>query len=670
MLQEVDGRRQPIAGRYVVTGRRRVGFTVAAYDRSRPLIIDPVLIYSTYLGGSVSDVGNAIAGDAAGSAYVTGFTASPDFPKTTGVIQTASTGIPDAFVTKMTPNGSGLVYSTYLGGTGYDEGLGIAVDVAGNAYVMGAAQLQFPTTPGAFRTSLNNGGNDTFVAKLDSTGSTLLYSTFLDGKVGAGIAVNGAGNAYVTGSTGPPYPVGFIPVSTTVGALQTVFGGFQDAFVMELDVSGSGLTYFTYFGGSSNDAGTAIAVDGPGNAYITGFTISTDFPTTTGAFQTTRRGMGDTFVAKLNPGGAGAADLVYSTYLGGSSDDRGMGIAVDAAGNAYVTGYAFTPPADFPTTAGAFQPTPLGPFENAFVTKLNSSGSGLTYSTYLGGNGQTAGFGIGVDGAEHAYVTGFTNATNFPTTVGAFQVMHGGNSDAFVTELNSSGSGVVYSTFVGGSDYDLGNGLAVDTAGRAYVTGLMDSSNLQTTPGAFRPTAGGAFGFVAQFGDEFDQQQPTIDQTKGGLAIGGASQQIVAQTVTAGAAGQLSEVRLPVACTANADLILSIQGVTATGEPNGVVLATRTFAGATLPAFAPAPAAFRGFALATPIQLTAGTRYAIVLSSTGLTASANCASFQGPIGDPYSGGNMYFDARPNAPGWVCQCTFINTPYDLPFQTVR
>lgn len=174
--------------------------------------------------------------------------------------------------------------------------------------------------------------------------------------------------------------------------------------------------------------------------------------------------------------------------------------------------------------------------------------------------------------------------------------------------------------------------------------------------------------FVAQFGDEFDQQQPTIDQTQDGMAIGGASQQKLAQTVTAGAAVQLSEVRLPIACTPNADLILSIQGVTATGEPNGVVLSTRTFAGATLPAFSPAPAAFRGFALPTPLQLTAGMKYAIVLTSTGLTASENCASFRGPVGDPYSGGNMHFDARPNAPQWVCQCTFINSPYDLPFRT--
>src|SRR5712691_3292520 len=402
IYQEVGGVRTEIAGGYVLTGARQVGFQVAAYDRRRPLVIDPVLVYSTYLGGSDGDQADAIAVDAAGNAYVTGFTDSTNFPTTPGAFQTTFGGGADAFVTKLNPAGNGLVYSTYLGGSFTDRGLGIAVDAAGNAYVTGFTDsTNFPTTPGAFQTTFGGGFSDAFVTKLNPTGTGLVYSTYLGGSttdLGRGIAVDAAGNAYVTGATDSTnFP-------TTSGAFQTTFGGGFDAFVTKLNPGGTGLVYSTYVGGSSSDVAIGIAVDGSGSVYVTGTTFSTNFPTTTAAFQTTRVGFNDGFVTKLNPTGTG---LVYSTLLGGSNDtgsaDQPSGIAVDGSGNAYVTGS--TGSTDFPTTPGAFQTASGGGGGDAFVTKLNPTGAALVYSTYLGGSGGfDFGVGIAVDGSGNAYV--------------------------------------------------------------------------------------------------------------------------------------------------------------------------------------------------------------------------------------------------------------------------
>jgi len=334
-------------------------------------------------------------------------------------------------VTKLNPTGSGLVYSTYLGGSGDDNGTSIGVDAAGNAYVMGGtSSTNFPTTAGAFQRTFGGGISDAFVTKLNPAGSGLVYSTYLGGsgsEGGFGIAVDAGGNAYVTGHTGSTnFP-------TTTGAFQTSFGGGGfDAFVTKLNSTGSALVYSTYLGSSGTDNGNGIAVDAAGNAYVTGDTTSANFPTTTGAFQTTfRGGFDDAFVTKLNSTGSA---LVYSTYLGGSSTDNGTSIAVDAVGNAYVTGGTFS--TNFPTTTGAFQTT-LSGLEDAFVTKLNPLGTGLVYSTYLGGSGSDVGDGITVDAlpTPNAYVTGFTDSTNFPTTAGAFQTTLGGGEDAFVAKI-------------------------------------------------------------------------------------------------------------------------------------------------------------------------------------------------------------------------------------------
>ena len=445
VYQEIDGKRCVVKGEYVLRRGHEVGFRVAAYDTTKALIIDPTLVYSTYLGGSNDDAGQGIAIDAAGDAYVTGVTLSTNFPTTAGAYQTTSGGTADAFVTKLNPAGSGLVYSTYLGGSGGDNGMGIAVDASGNAYITGfTSSTDFPTTSGAFQTTYGGSG-DAFVTMLNSTGSGLLYSTYLggsDAEQGNNIAVDGGGNAYVTGLTrSANFP-------TTVGAFETTSGGMQDAFVTKLNPAGTGLIYSTYLGGSNDDEGKGIAVDAAGNVFVVGRTSSINLPTTAGALQTTFGGVQDAFVTKLNFAGTG---LIYSTYLGGGSNDEGFGIAVDAAGDAFISGD--TSSTNFPTTAGAFRTT-FGGNADAFVTKLNSTGTGLIYSTYLGGNLEDEALAIAVNTAGNAYVTGYTGSTNFPTTSGAFQTTLGGGAgseDAFVTILNSTGAGLLYSTYLGGS---------------------------------------------------------------------------------------------------------------------------------------------------------------------------------------------------------------------------
>jgi len=492
IYQVIDGVRTEVEGGYVLKGAKRVGFELAAYDRSRPLVIDPVLSYSTYLGGAGFDDGYAIAVDAAGSAYVAGSTTSANFPTTSGAAQARGM----FFVTKLNPTGSALIYSTYLAGGNPFACVApdIAVDPDGNAYVTGCVSApdgfgqDFPTTAGAFQT-MSGGGVDAFVTKLNPTGSALVYSSYLGGESddsGHGIAVDAAGNAYVTGWTrSNAFP-------TTPDAFQTVGGdGYHSsvAFVTKVNPSGSALVYSTYLDRSG--FGSGIAVDADGNAYVIG----------SAAWRA--------FVTKLNPAGTG---LVYSTQLGSSGYTEGHGIAVDADGNAYVTG--LTESMDFPTTPDAFQrswagnladccnspgcASPLLCLPDAFLTKLNPSGTGLVYSTYLGGRGDDRGNRIAVDAAGNAYVSGATHSTNFPTTGDALRSTLAGFADAFVTKLNPTGSALAYSTYLGGSDNssccgdgDSGEGIAVDASGNAYVTGSANSTDFPTTPGAFQASYGG-----------------------------------------------------------------------------------------------------------------------------------------------------------------------------------
>ena len=399
LYQEVEGQRRDIPGGYVLTAEQRVGFQVGAYDATWPLVIDPVLVYATYLGGSGVDYGTAVAVDAAGQAYVTGFTGSLDFPVAGNPLQgTYRGGYYDAFVVKLNAAGTALVYATYLGGSGVDSGDGIAVDAAGQAYVTGSTNsLDFPVAGNPLQGTYRGSYYDAFVAKLNADGSALVYATYLGGSWddrGWGLAVDAAGQAYVTGYAGSlDFPVAGRPV-------QAHPRGGGDAFVAKLNAAGSALVYATYLGGSRFDFGTGLVVDAIGQVYVTGRAESPDFPMAGSPLQATLNGGYDAFVAKLNADGSA---LVYATYLGGSQYEEGQGLAVDATGHAYVTGWTTSP--DFPVAGSPFQAT-FGGGANAFVAKLNAAGSALVYATYLGGSGK----GIAVDAAGHAYVMGFATS--------------------------------------------------------------------------------------------------------------------------------------------------------------------------------------------------------------------------------------------------------------------
>src|SRR5262249_9639323 len=376
---------------------------------NRSLIIDPSLSYSTYLGGGADDSVAGIAIDAAGNTYVTGSTVSTDFP-TASALQSVKGGGSDVFVAKLNAAGSALVYCTYLGGSNDDVATGIAGDSAGSAYLTGeTASADFPTNNPIF-TRAN--AEDAFVSKLDPTGSALTYSTFLGGNeddFATSIALDSAGNAYVAGTTrSTDFPI--------VSPLQMTNHGANDPFLAKLNVAGSALVYSTFLGGNGLDIANAIAVDASGNAYATGSTLSTDFPTTPGAFDHTCGSGGcggfyyyavsDAWVAKIDATGS---TLAYSTFLGGDGDDIGLGIAVDSGGNAYIT--AETSSSDFPTK-NPVQNSLKGP--DAFVTKLNGSGSGLVYSTFLGGANLDEGDAIAVDSLGNAYVSCITASNDFP----------------------------------------------------------------------------------------------------------------------------------------------------------------------------------------------------------------------------------------------------------------
>jgi hypothetical protein len=467
-----------IDGGFVLHGHR-VSFEVARYDRSRMLVIDPVLVYSTYLGGTGQDQGTGIAVDASGNAYVSGWTSSTNFPTANALQAANGGGMFDAFVTKISADGSTKLYSTYLGGSGLDQALGIAVDASGNAYVTGVTgSTNFPTTA-PLQAAYGGGASDAFVTKLNSTGSAKVYSTYLGGSgddTGRQIAVDASGNAYVVGyTTSTNFP--------TANPLQATYGGgLTDVFVAKISADGSTKLYSTYLGGSGEDGGYGIAVDASGNAYVTGLTASTNFPTTNPLQATYGGGTYDAFVTKISANGSAK---LYSTYLGGADWDQGEGIAVDSSGNAYVIG--LTHSTNFPT-ANAMQTAKAGGYD-AFVAKISADGSTKLYSTYLGGTGDDYGYGIAVDGSGNAYVTGYAGSSNFPTA-NPLQAAQGGFYDAFVAKFSADGSTKLYSTYLGGSGAEYGISIAVSGNGSAYVTGATNSTNFPTA-NAMQPTETG-----------------------------------------------------------------------------------------------------------------------------------------------------------------------------------
>ena len=482
--QTIDGIEKTVDVSYVIFANH-VKFNISEYDKTKPLIIDPLLVYSTYFGGSGPDQGNAITVDVEGSVYVTGVTTSADFPVASAAQGKNAGGTTDAFILKLDPTGTQIVYSTYIGGSGSDEGHSIAVDTGGNAHITGyTSSNDFPIVSGFQRT--RGGLLDAYVLKLNRTGNAILFSSFLGGSVddrGYGIALDAASNIYLTGTTSSNnFP--------TANPYQRNYaGGFADAFVAKIGSAGN-LIYSTYTGGLGNDNPFSIAVDGNGAAYVTGFTSSPNFPLVNALQNTYGGGTDDVFVFKLNPAGTA---LQYSTYVGGINSDEATRIAVDEAGSAYITGY--TDSINFPTH-NPYQAIGAGNFD-AFVAKLSPDGASLTFSTYFGGSQVESGTGIAVDRAHNVYICGYTNSFDLPEA-NAVQTFIAGDRDVFLAKFDPDGDILVFSTFLGGLGPESAIGLAIDGSGNAYVTGFTHSTNFPTANPIQETNAGTPDIFIAK----------------------------------------------------------------------------------------------------------------------------------------------------------------------------
>jgi hypothetical protein len=491
VYQEIDGQERIVEAAYLIRGRD-VGFRIGGYDRTRPLVIDPELVYSTFFGGSGADAGFGIAVDPKGAVYVAGSTASPDFPIQSAAQADKKGGSSDAFIFKLDPTGSQIVYSTFIGGSGTDEAHSIAVDASGNAYITGFTQSNdFPIVNG-FQTA-RRGLQEAYVLKLNSSGTGIVFSTFLGGSGddrGFSIALDAANNSYVTGTTSSTnFP-------TANPFQRSRAGGFADGFIAKFNAVG-GLVYSTYIGGIGNDNPLSIAVDANGAAYVTGWTTSINFPLAN-AFQTKFGGLNipvgtdDVFVLKLNPAGNA---LEYSTYIGGTGSDEATRIAIDSAGSAYVTGT--TTSLDFPVVKPFQSSLAQLSGSDAFVVKVAPDGKSLIYSTYFGGFQNESGTGIAVDASGAAYVAGFTNSFDLPTA-NQIQASIGGDRDAFVAKFAPAGNILVFSTFLGGTAADSATGITIDTAGNTYVVGFTNSGDFTTANAVQSANAGGQDVFVAK----------------------------------------------------------------------------------------------------------------------------------------------------------------------------
>jgi hypothetical protein len=533
VYQSVSGQRREVRGRYSLDSALQVHFILGPYDHRRTLVIDPTLAYSTYLGSTGADLGLAIAVDSSGSAYIAGGTSSTMFPVLNAFQSDYGLGAQNAFISKLKSNGSGLVYSTYLGGDDNDSATGIAVDSSGSAYVTGfATSTNFPTLnplQGALEGLVN-----AFVAKLSSSGSALVYSTFLGGSasdLGAGIAIDSSGNAYITGSaTSTDFP--------TKSPFQSALAGRQNAFVSEMNSSGSALVFSTYLGGSAADQGVAISVGSGGTAYVSGTATSTNFPTQA-PLQAALAGGSDAFVSEF---GAGGTSLVYSTYLGGSDTDQAGGIAVDSGGDAFVAGNTSSP--DFPVV-NPFQPT-LSSGSDAFVAKINAGGASLVFSTFLGGSGGDQAFAVSVDSSGNAYVTGQTRSPDFPI-LNAFMPSLGGVANSFIAKFAGDGT-LGYSTYLGGNGLDAGYGIAADAGGDAFVTGSTTSTNFLLSGNVLQNfNAGDGDAFIAEIsaapgaGIQFSPTSLDFGTVTQGVA---SSPQTITVTDTGDAALTISSVKV------------------------------------------------------------------------------------------------------------------------------
>ena len=530
--QDTLSGRISVAGRYRLLDARTLGFEIDEYDTSLPLVIDPVISYATYMGGTGLGAVTDVALDSAGDLYAAGWTEALNFPIVLAE-QAANAGGVDAFVVKLNPTGTALLYATYIGGSGDDRAAAIAVDSSGQAYVTGStASPNFPLLL-PVRTTLG-GAKTAFVLKLNATGNQLVYSTYLGGSnydIGTAIAVDAAGSAYVAGDTlSTNFPV--------LGGVQAASGGGADVFVSKLTAAGA-LSYSTYLGGAANEHAGGIAVDSSGAAYVAGGTTSTNFPVL-GAIQASNHGAQDAFITKLSPSGSA---LSYSTYLGGSATiatEQANGIAVDTSGNAYIAGV--TNSLDFPVTAGVLQ-TQFKGISDAFAAKINPTGSALVYSTYLGGSDLDWGSDIGIDSSGNAYVSGYTSSLDFPQS-NAVQAGFGGLYDAFVAKLNVTGNALGFSTWFGGGGSDIANALAVDASGNMFLGGQTNSVNLPLAGAIQSANTGGSVGWLARIGVTAPPPQIPAAVSVTPVSGSGNSVAISAQFTDTGGAAALTAVSL------------------------------------------------------------------------------------------------------------------------------
>ena len=512
VYQMTAGGRRRVAGAWMFDDASTVRFRLGTYDPREALVIDPTVAVATYLGGNGTDQAFAVTLGSDGSVFVTGNTASANFPAQFGSFEPTGQGGVDAFVVKLNNTLAVALYSTFLGGSADDAGRGIAVDTAGNAYVTGfTTSTDFPTTPTAVLPTPPLGQavgvSDAFVVKLNPQGSALVYGTYLGGTasdVGLGIAVDGAGNAFVTGGT---FSLDF-PV--TAGASQLAIGGNRDAFVTGLNSTGTALLYSTFLGGAGTDVGNAITIDTLGAVYVTGSTTcavapcstATDFPTTPGAVSPLRppfeaAGVTDVFVTKVDQSGA----RVYSTYIGGTGADEGVSIVVDQGGDAIVTGA--TASANFPVSASF---APFTGAVQAFLTKLNATGSALMFSRSVPTTAPlAAGLGIGQDASGRLYVAGSEIRGGAPQT------------DAFVIEFSPAGTSPTAEFFVGGAGDDVAFGIVVDPGGTVYLVGQTNSVAGLSTAGAFQASFGGGVDGLVVKVTGFNP----VNQDEGGGGSGG-----------------------------------------------------------------------------------------------------------------------------------------------------
>lgn len=483
-FQTKDGNQYPIHARYILLDPETLGFRIdGSYDHELPVTIDPVLIYSTYIGGSDSDHIHDIAYDTSGSAYVTGSSWSFDFPAFSGPVPGYLD--PSIFVSKFLPDGTDLDYSVFIGGSAYECATGVAVDSSGCAYITGHTYSDdFPTTFGAFDRTFNPVSTencDIFIAKLSSIGQ-LVYSTYLGGSSSdraQRIALDSFDNAHIVGSTySSNYP-------TTPGAFDTTINADCEVCVSRLTLFGGGYTdllYSTFLGGDEHDEGFGIDVDASGQMFVCGSTESVNFPTTVGF---PHQGSFDAFVVKIAPLGTGSNDLIFGTLLGGTDYDYGISLAINNSGQPFLTGMTWS--ADFYTTAGAFQ-TSFGGAKDGYVAKFSADGSTVIFSTFLGGANKDYCMDITISPNADPITTGYTYSNNFPVTYGSLDTSLNGRRDAFITMLSQNGTHLLYSTFFGGIAGDWGEGISADSNWNWYVAIHSDSDDILTTPGAFDTT--------------------------------------------------------------------------------------------------------------------------------------------------------------------------------------